>query len=527
MNFDEEKHKHWAKKMLGPRDIDNPLKNWDAEDALQERCIFVIPARKSSKGLPFKNRTLFKHTAESIPSIFSSNVIVTSDDWSILQDAKSYGFQTIHRDQELSGDDVSIRDVLLDVKSKKELDNVDIVMLYLTYPERTFDDIYRVYCTYDNLNARSLLCRKQVKTHPYMCYVATEDNRGKKVVEHDLYRRQDYPTCFEVCHYVAIINSNMLSEVDRNLYHPSTVFCPLEFENEPIDVDTISDYNNFINKEERAPIIARQKLRTADQAEFLLLSAERSGNTWLRYYLEYVFKRPTVGYGPADDPLLIQFDEVPIALKRHSWDIEEQADLRYPAYNKVIFLLRDYKEIYFRLRSQQHISVRAGLRMGKLDETNSTAEDHFKDCLTNLKHSGLVEIVDNIKMYDKLSAPKMIIYYEDLIKTPEAAFGKVKDFITSHSTHDSDSVERIDNDFRDFIDSIEHNSKLALAKYKTHMAGPHVESPRNAEHENLKNTKYYSSACTKDSRRLMDISMREHIGEELYDKYLTRYMEQN
>ena len=124
---------------------------------MHENCILVIPARKNSKGLPFKNRSLFEHTAKTIPLEFSSKVVVTSDDWSILEAAEEYGFETIHRDRELSDDDISIKDVLLDVKSKKQLDNTDIVMLYLTYPERTFDDVLHIYNAYRDFNGVSLM----------------------------------------------------------------------------------------------------------------------------------------------------------------------------------------------------------------------------------------------------------------------------------------------------------------------------------------------------------------------------------
>ena len=40
----------------------------------------VIPARRNSKGLPFKNRQLFRHTVDKIPNKFLKDIIVTTDD---------------------------------------------------------------------------------------------------------------------------------------------------------------------------------------------------------------------------------------------------------------------------------------------------------------------------------------------------------------------------------------------------------------------------------------------------------------
>ena len=41
---------------------------------------YVIPARKGSKGLPFKNRKLFDITAKTIPDDAKPHTIVSTDD---------------------------------------------------------------------------------------------------------------------------------------------------------------------------------------------------------------------------------------------------------------------------------------------------------------------------------------------------------------------------------------------------------------------------------------------------------------
>ena len=75
----------------------------------------IIPARLGSKGLPLKNRTLFEHTAKTIPENLISSVIVTTDDPIISVQAKDYGFTVIRRPDELAEDNTSVRDVLMHV----------------------------------------------------------------------------------------------------------------------------------------------------------------------------------------------------------------------------------------------------------------------------------------------------------------------------------------------------------------------------------------------------------------------------
>jgi len=89
-------------------------------------------------------------------------------------------------------------------------------------------------------------------------------------------------------------------------------------------------------------------------AEFLLLSYPRSGNTWLRYCIEFLTERPTFGYikkirngTHIDTPFFKEYlTNEPIALKRHEWDEDEARSKR--AYRKIILLIRNYKEVMLR-----------------------------------------------------------------------------------------------------------------------------------------------------------------------------------
>ena len=185
----------------------------------------MIPARRGSKGFPHKNRYLFDYTAEQIPKSLCQRTIVTTDDEEIIARAKKYNFKTLKRAASLCADDTSMRPVLKDAVENFNIpDDDDVISLSLTYPQRTFVQLEEIYNFYLKTGAFSLLCKKEVETHPFMCYYILDDFKGAKVIEHDLYRRQDYPKCFEVCHYVVIAKSKIVDYLDSNLYYKDTVF---------------------------------------------------------------------------------------------------------------------------------------------------------------------------------------------------------------------------------------------------------------------------------------------------------------
>ena len=73
---------------------------------------YIIPARKNSKGVPYKNRELFNFTASTIPKDLKKQVIVTSDDEVVQNLAKQHGFKVRERPAEISKDDTNIRDYI-------------------------------------------------------------------------------------------------------------------------------------------------------------------------------------------------------------------------------------------------------------------------------------------------------------------------------------------------------------------------------------------------------------------------------
>ena len=206
---------------------------------------YIIPARRGSKGLPFKNRKLFEYTINSIPASLRENVIVTTDDEKIQARAQEYELIVRNRPEELSGDAVSIKCVLEDVIDYyKLLPEDNLILLYLTYPERELKDITAAIAFFNDKKASSLLCKKELKVSPYLCCFEVGGIKGKKIINHDLYRRQDYLECFEMSHFIAIVKVNFLKKVVTNLFSSDTIFMPI---NNVIDVDLPTDLKEFLN----------------------------------------------------------------------------------------------------------------------------------------------------------------------------------------------------------------------------------------------------------------------------------------
>ena len=183
---------------------------------------------------------MFEYTAKTIPANFAEDVYVTTDDEYIIKQAKYYRFNILKRKEELSLDNVSIKHVLQNVVEECKITE-DITMLYLTYPRRTWDDIMEFYRVFTKNNRAPIICKKKIINHPYLCFYEMCDNKGKQVIQHDLYRRQDYPACFQICHFLFSCKTEDLGKLNLNLYHENMYFHEIE-ESKCLDIDTQQDF---------------------------------------------------------------------------------------------------------------------------------------------------------------------------------------------------------------------------------------------------------------------------------------------
>ena len=205
---------------------------------------FIIPARRDSKGLPFKNRKLLDYTINNIPIELHEQTIVTTNDEKIIEKLSATNINILRRDEQLCLDDISIKDVMLDVVKKFQMKSNDtIVMLYLTSPDRKFSNIKKILDYYYERKIKTLTCCVEPKTHPYLVLFKKENQKGKQVIKHDLYRRQDYPECFEVRHFICIFQVGEIQKLNKNMYNENTVFYKIDND---MDVDYENDLKEFI-----------------------------------------------------------------------------------------------------------------------------------------------------------------------------------------------------------------------------------------------------------------------------------------
>jgi len=205
---------------------------------------FIIPARRDSKGLPFKNRKLLDYTINNIPIELHEKTIVTTNDEKIIEKLSATNINVLRRDEQLCLDDISIKDVMLDVVKKFQMKpNDTIVMLYLTSPDRKFSNIKKILDYYYERKIKTLTCCVEPKTHPYLVLFKKENQKGEQVIKHDLYRRQDYPECFEIRHFVCIFQVDEIQKLNSNMYNESTIFYKIDSD---IDVDHENDLKEFL-----------------------------------------------------------------------------------------------------------------------------------------------------------------------------------------------------------------------------------------------------------------------------------------
>ena len=210
-----------------------------------KKTYFVIPARKNSKGFPKKNRKLLPYTINSFPKKIHEQIIVTTDDPYIIKKLKNTKINILQRDKKLALDTTSIKDVILDVSKKFEMDPTDkIVMLYLTSPKRKFSDIKKILDYFNRHKSKSLTCCVEPKSNPFLCFFELKNNKGKQIIKHNLYRRQDYPKCFEMRHFVVIFTVSEILKLNNNMYNKNTIFYKIN--DDDIDIDYESDLNEFL-----------------------------------------------------------------------------------------------------------------------------------------------------------------------------------------------------------------------------------------------------------------------------------------
>jgi CMP-N-acetylneuraminic acid synthetase len=206
----------------------------------------IIPARGGSKRFPKKNIVLFKHTINFLKDnddVFDV-CYVSSDSDEILNMAEDSSAVALRRPDCLCQDNTPIKPVIQDVVARQNLYDQDIFMMYLTSPERHIDHYKEAIAKYTVLDLKSIMSCYRPDDSPYLAYYA---DTQEKVIEHNLYRYQDYRTICNITHYICLFNGGILHSLDNQLYDKRYTYL-INVGKKPIDIDYSAQYTEWISQ---------------------------------------------------------------------------------------------------------------------------------------------------------------------------------------------------------------------------------------------------------------------------------------
>ena len=141
-------------------------------------------------------------------------------------------------------------------------------------------------------------------------------------------------------------------------------------------------------------------MKGIDRRKGIIISYQRSGLNWVRYCIEYLTGLRTSGQTKLlekGDLAVYRTHNIkkkngPNSIACRFYDEQGQ-----PIHNKVVLLLRDYRESFLRVAKGRGKGV-------------PTVEDIQNENIFNFKN-----YFENLKAYDKFRGPKLLIWYHDLI----------------------------------------------------------------------------------------------------------------
>jgi len=152
----------------------------------------------------------------------------------------------------------------------------------------------------------------------------------------------------------------------------------------------------------------------------LLASYSRSGTNWLRYFIETITNRPTPG----------QFRCV-----AGTDYVIDRAHRAYPVldkYKSVLLIVRDYKECLLRHNKDHWLATK-----------------NVKSFMENSRiRQPCWWYMENIRAFDRFQKPKLLIYYEDLMNSPETELVKIGNFLGFPEPSVSDFLNHIEEHFK-------------------------------------------------------------------------------
>jgi CMP-N,N'-diacetyllegionaminic acid synthase len=216
------------------------------------RILYIIPARKGSKGLPGKNikllggKPLIEYSIDfALINLKNDDALcISTNDEAVIESAKSKGISIpFIRPEELANDNASSHDVIIHAVNHYEKLNQTfdaVLLLQPTSPFRIQDDFTNLIKEYDD-NTEMVVSVKLAKENPYFT-LFEENSEGflNKSKIGDFERRQDCPEvyAFNGSMYlinIASIKKSKISEF-KNI---KKITMP---EERSVDIDTLADW---------------------------------------------------------------------------------------------------------------------------------------------------------------------------------------------------------------------------------------------------------------------------------------------
>ena len=216
------------------------------------RILYLIPARKGSKGLPGKNTKLLgdKPLIEYSIDYALNNVknddtlCISTNDEAVIAIAKSKGMSIpFIRPEELATDDASSYDVIIHAINHYEKLNQNfdaVLLLQPTSPFRIQDDFNQLIKKF-NVDTDMVVSVKLAKENPYFT-LFEENSEGflNKSKIGNFERRQDCPEVYAFNGSMYLINTASIKKVRMaELKNIKKIIMP---EERSVDIDTLADW---------------------------------------------------------------------------------------------------------------------------------------------------------------------------------------------------------------------------------------------------------------------------------------------
>ena len=221
-----------------------------------------------------------------------------------------------------------------------------------------------------------------------------------------------------------------------------------------------------------------------EQVRTVLLSYPRSGNTWLRYCIEFLTKCPS-GFSAAKFPVgrvLGSFVDLGVDLKAGRIVRKEHSTESVAPDDRLLFILRDYKECLLSHRR----------------EHSNESLDWLIDCNSSDRSSQNYSQL--IEFYDRFEGAKELLHYEDLIEDLEGCLRKSLAFLGYEDTF-----------LAELLRDVDRHRRACLELYQVGMSGGQT-------------TRFHARRMRPISRRAWDEYLKRQYPE-LFARYLERYVE--